>query len=470
MTGAEYKKEQSALFAVSPIDGRYVSKTNVLTSYFSEFAFIQRRVQVEIEYFILLCEIPLLPLKDFPRDHFAFLRSLYQSFTAEDAQRIKEIEQVTNHDVKAVEYWIKEKMDEKKLFDFKEFVHFGLTSQDINNTAYPMCIKASVEEVFIPIFQQILEKINALAEEHGSISMLAHTHGQPASPTTLGKEWAVFGKRLDNQFQKLLTYTFSGKLGGATGNLNAHYAVYPEIAWEQVLSGFMESKLGLIRQYPTTQIEHYDGLAELCHLFIRMNSICIDLCRDLWTYISMDYFKQKINPNEVGSSAMPHKVNPIDFENAEGNLMYANAIFDFLAQKLPVSRLQRDLTDSTVLRNFGVPLAHTLIASQSILKGLSKIFVNPDQISSDLENNWAVVAEAIQSYLRSIHYPNPYETLKQLTRSNQSINKQTIHQFIDGLSISDVDKIKLQAIEPSNYIGKFTPDEGNQILKPSFKE
>lgn len=447
--------ENKNLFAISPVDGRYADKTQPLTQYYSEFALIQKRVHVEVEYFIALCDLNIPFLADFPKEKYTDLRKIYQSFTEKDAQRIKDIEKTTNHDVKAVEYFLKEKWDALKLSKYKEYIHFGLTSQDINNTSYPMCIRDSVHEVMIPKLGQIQSHLLDMAKEYSQVPMLARTHGQPASPTLLGKEIYVFYERLSIQLEQLKTIKFSGKLGGATGNFNAHHVVFPNIAWDEFANNFLKNQLGIERQQTTTQIEHYDGLAELSHIFIRINTILVDLCRDLWTYISMDYFKQKINPNEVGSSAMPHKVNPIDFENAEGNLAYANAIFEFLAQKLPISRLQRDLTDSTVLRNFGTPVSNAYIAYLSILKGLSKLTLNPSKISDDLDQNWSVVAEAIQTYLRSINYPNPYETLKSLTRTNQVVNQASIHAFVDELSISDVDKKLLKKISPSNYFGTF---------------
>ncbi len=441
------------LNAISPIDGRYRTKASQLASFFSEEALIKYRVKVEIEYFIALCEIPLPQLNDFDPSLFSNLRAIYQDFTTEDAQAIKEIEKVTNHDVKAVEYFIKEKFDLLGLHEFKEFIHFGLTSQDINNTAVPLSVKDAMNEVYVPIYLEVLEKLKELSEEWKAIPMLARTHGQPASPTRLGKEVAVFTERLKEQFNLLNDIPSAAKFGGATGNFNAHKVAYPDIDWKQFGQEFVQGKLGLHHSFPTTQIEHYDHLAALFDTLKRINTIILDLDRDFWTYVSMDYFKQKIKKGEVGSSAMPHKVNPIDFENSEGNLGIANALFEHLAAKLPVSRLQRDLTDSTVLRNVGVPFAHTIIAFQATLKGLNKLLLNADKFAQDLENNWAVVAEAIQTILRREAYPNPYEALKGLTRTNEKINQQSIATFIETLEISDTIKEELKAITPSNYTG-----------------
>ncbi len=440
------------LTAISPVDGRYRKKVEHLSRFFSEFGLIKYRVQVEIEYFIALCEIPLPQLEYINPDIFEKLRSIYSSFTEEDAQKVKEIENVTNHDVKAVEYFIKEEFDKLGLGKYKEFIHFGLTSQDINNTATPMSLKDAMVEVRL-LFDELIEVMKDKAILWVDIAMLARTHGQPASPTLLGKEMAVFIERLERQLEQLFTVQFCGKFGGATGNMNAHVVAYPNINWNEFADKFVEEKLGLSRSFPTTQIEHYDNLAALFHGMMRVNTILIDFSRDVWQYISMNYFKQKIKKDEVGSSAMPHKVNPIDFENAEGNLGIANAIFDHLASKLPISRLQRDLTDSTVLRNIGVPISHNIIAIKSMLKGLSKLELDESAISADLEKNWAVVAEAIQTILRREGYPNPYEALKDLTRVNEKITKETISRFIDGLSLSDEVKQELHKITPFNYTG-----------------
>lgn len=441
------------LNAISPIDGRYRNKISKLSNYFSEEALIKYRVRVEIEYFIALCEIPLAQLKDFNTDLFADLRKIYTDFTADDAQKIKDIEKVTNHDVKAVEYFIKEQFDALNLQPYKEFIHFGLTSQDINNTAIPLSIKEAMNDVFVPHYFEVLEKLEELVIEWKDISMLARTHGQPASPTRLGKEIDVFVVRLKEQFNLLNDIPSAAKFGGATGNFNAHKVAYPATDWKQFGTDFVQEKLGLQHSFPTTQIEHYDHLAALFDTIKRINTIIIDLDRDFWTYVSMDYFKQKIKKGEVGSSAMPHKVNPIDFENSEGNLGIANAIFEHLSAKLPISRLQRDLTDSTVLRNVGVPFGHTIIAFTSTLKGLNKLLLNKEKFEQDLENNWAVVAEAIQTILRREAYPNPYEALKGLTRTNEKINQNSIANFIDTLEVSDDIKTELKAITPSNYTG-----------------
>jgi adenylosuccinate lyase len=443
----------SALNAISPIDGRYRSKVEVLSKYFSEEALIKYRVLVEIEYFIALCELPLPQLSGVSSDIFADLRAIYKKFTAIDASAIKEIEKTTNHDVKAVEYFIKEKFDALNLSEYKEFIHFGLTSQDINNTAIPLSIKEAVNDVYVPEYFKVLETLNGLAKEWANIPMLARTHGQPASPTRLGKEIDVFAIRLKEQFNLLNDIPSAAKFGGATGNFNAHKVAYPNIDWKAFGTQFVQEKLGLQHSFPTTQIEHYDHMAALFDALKRINTIIIDLDRDIWTYVSMDYFKQKIKKGEVGSSAMPHKVNPIDFENSEGNLGIANAIFEHLSAKLPISRLQRDLTDSTVLRNVGVPFGHTLIGFKSTLKGLSKLLLNKSKFEADLENNWAVVAEAIQTILRRENYPNPYEALKGLTRTNEAITQKSMADFIDGLNVSDTIKTELKAISPSNYTG-----------------
>ena len=441
------------LNAISPIDGRYRNKISSLANYFSEEALIKYRVRVEIEYFIALCEIPLPQLADFNTTLFDDLRKIYQDFTTNDAQKIKDIEKITNHDVKAVEYFIKEKFDDLGLQKHKEFIHFGLTSQDINNTAIPLSIKEVLEDVYVPHFKEVIEKLQELVIEWKDISMLARTHGQPASPTRLGKEINVFVVRLLEQFKQLKNIPNASKFGGATGNYNAHKIAYPMIDWKAFGSNFVEKKLGLHHSFPTTQIEHYDHLASLFDALKRINTIIIDLDRDFWTYVSMDYFKQKIKAGEVGSSAMPHKVNPIDFENSEGNLGIANAIFEHLSAKLPISRLQRDLTDSTVLRNVGVPFGHTIIGFTSTLKGLNKLLLNKQKFEDDLENNWAVVAEAIQTILRREAYPNPYEALKGLTRTNEKINRNSIANFIDTLEVSSSIKEELKTITPANYTG-----------------
>ena len=443
----------TALNAISPIDGRYRSKTKLLAPYFSEEALIKYRVQVEVEYFIALCELPLPQLEDFNSSLFEELRSIYLHFSSDDALEIKSIENTTNHDVKAVEYFIKSEFDKLELNDFKEFIHFGLTSQDINNTAIPLSIKNAVEQIYLPQLNEVIDGLNGIVEEYKDIPLLSRTHGQPASPTRLGKEIDVFVERIKNQKTMLMCLPYSAKFSGATGNFNAHHVAYPEIDWKVFGTEFVEQQLGLNYSFPTTQIEHYDSFAALCDNLKRINSIIIDLNRDLWQYISMDYFKQKINPNEVGSSAMPHKVNPIDFENSEGNLGIANAVFEFLASKLPVSRLQRDLTDSTVLRNVGVPFGHTLIGLKSTLKGLKKLVVNTAKVEDDLNANWVVVAEAIQTILRKEGFPNPYEALKELTRTNAKINREVIHQFIDKLEINKEVKTQLKTITPFNYIG-----------------
>lgn len=443
----------SSLNAISPIDGRYRGKVESLAAYYSEAALIKYRVKVEIEYFIALCEIPLPQLSDFDTTLFPALRDIYHSFSETDALKIKEIEGVTNHDVKAVEYFIKEKFDALNLNAYKEFIHFGLTSQDINNTAIPLSIKDSLEEVYYPKLDQLTARLADLSEEWEDIPMLARTHGQPASPTRLGKELFVFVERINQQVQHLQNTPHAAKFGGATGNYNAHKVAYPNIDWKAFGTHFVENILELHHSFPTTQIEHYDHLAGIFDALKRINTIVVDLDRDIWTYISSNYFKQKIKAGEVGSSAMPHKVNPIDFENSEGNMGLANALFAHLAAKLPLSRLQRDLTDSTVLRNVGVPIAHTLIGFASTLKGLNKLLLNKEAFESDLENNWAVVAEAIQTILRREAYPNPYEALKGLTRTNEKINQKSIANFIDTLEVAAAIKTELKAITPSNYTG-----------------
>ncbi len=445
--------ELNQLTAISPIDGRYRSKCEKLDEYFSEFALIRYRVRVEIEYFIALCELPLPQLAGVKSDRFGELRAIYQNFTVADATRIKEIEQVTNHDVKAVEYFLKECFDRLGLADYKEFIHFGLTSQDINNTAVPMSVREAVNDVFMPAIEGLVADLKARAAEWDGVALLAHTHGQPASPTRLGKEIMVFVSRLESQLELLKAVPVSGKFGGATGNFNAHTVAFAAYDWKAFGASFLKDKLGIVRENPTTQISHYDNLAALCDALRRINTIILDLDRDMWLYISMEYFKQRIKAGEVGSSAMPHKVNPIDFENSEGNVGMANAIFAHLAQKLPVSRLQRDLTDSTVLRNMGVPLAHTLIAIASTVKGLGKLLLNEAKIAADLENNWAVVAEGIQTILRREGYPNPYETLKQLTRVNTHITRESIADFIETLEVSETVKAELRAISPDSYTG-----------------
>ena len=441
-----------SLLAVSPVDGRYERQTEPLRQYFSEFALIRYRIRVEIEYFIALCEIPLPQLADFDRGRFDALRAIYRNLTPEDARRVKDIEKVTNHDVKAVEYFIKEKFREMGIIKWGEFVHFGLTSQDINNTSVPLSLKEAAEGCWLPLLNEVLDIIRKMAEEWKDIPMLARTHGQPASPTKVGKEFKVFQVRLEEQIRQFATLTYPAKFGGATGNMNAHKVAYPDIDWIDFGNRFVAS-LGLKRSFPTTQIEHYDNLAAIFDNMRRINTILIDMARDIWTYISMEYFRQKVNKNEVGSSAMPHKVNPIDFENAEGNLGMADAVLTFLSMKLPVSRLQRDLTDSTVLRNIGVPVAHQIIALNSLKKGLGKLILNETAIEADLERNWAVVAEAIQTILRRENYPDPYETLKALTRTGAAINRETISGFIDGLDVSDEVKAELRAITPMTYTG-----------------
>lgn len=443
----------TSLYAISPIDGRYRNKVESLGHYFSEAALIKYRVQIEIEYFIALCEVPLPQLTTIKSDLFESLRNIYQNFSEADALQIKDIEKTTNHDVKAVEYFIKEQFDLLGLSDYKEFIHFGLTSQDINNTAIPLSIKDALNKVYLPELQQLISTLKHLSNQWSDIPMLARTHGQPASPTRLGKEIEVFVTRLEAQLESLLQVPNAAKFGGATGNFNAHHVAYPSTDWKAFGKHFVEKVLGLHHSFPTTQIEHYDHMAAMFDALKRINTIVIDLNRDLWTYISMDYFKQQIKAGEVGSSAMPHKVNPIDFENSEGNLGYANAIFEHLSAKLPISRLQRDLTDSTVLRNVGVPFAHTIVGFKSTLKGLGKLLLNEEKINADLEQNWAVVAEAIQTILRREGYPNPYEALKGLTRTNTKITQSSISDFIDTLGVSEAIKIELKQITPRNYTG-----------------
>ena len=466
--------ELNLLTAISPIDGRYRGKTEPLADFFSEYALIRYRIRVEIEYFIALCELPLPQLQSFDHSLFESLRDIYRNFTPSDAQRVKDIEAVTNHDVKAVEYYIKECLDQlfgagnikehhDQLFGvgsgsaaatFKEFIHFGLTSQDINNTAVPLSVKEALEQVYYPLVEELIEQLHDYAEEWKNVPMLAKTHGQPASPTRLGKEIMVYVYRLEEQLRSLKETPVTAKFGGATGNFNAHHVAYPQYDWQEFGNSFVAEKLGLEREQYTTQISNYDWLAAIFDAMRRINTIVIDLDRDFWMYISMDYFKQKIKAGEVGSSAMPHKVNPIDYENSEGNLGIANAILQFLSGKLPVSRLQRDLTDSTVLRNVGVPMGHALIAFQSTLKGLRKLILNEQKLQDDLDNTWAVVAEAIQTILRREAYPNPYETLKALTRTNERLTADTIHAFIDTLDVTPEVKAELLAITPSNYTGQ----------------
>ena len=443
----------NALQAISPIDGRYASKTKDLIPFFSEEALIKYRVQIEVEYFIALVELPLPQLSDFDTALFPELRKLYLEFSSEDAQNIKDTEKVTNHDVKAVEYFIKEKFDVLGLQAHKEFIHFGLTSQDINNTAIPLSLKDAMNEVYVPQLLELKKKLKQMATDWAHIPMLARTHGQPASPTRLGKEIEVFVVRIEEQFDLLNDIKSAAKFGGATGNFNAHKVAYPTIDWKAFGTQFVNEKLFLHHSFPTTQIEHYDHMAALFDCMKRINTILIDLDRDVWTYVSMDYFKQKIKAGEIGSSAMPHKVNPIDFENSEGNLGIANAVFEHLSAKLPISRLQRDLTDSTVLRNIGVPIGHTLIGFQSTLKGLNKLLLNEPKFAEDLENNWAVVAEAIQTILRREGYPNPYEALKGLTRTNAAITRKSMTDFIETLDISEAIKAEMRVITPSNYTG-----------------
>jgi len=447
--------ELHQLTAISPVDGRYRRVTNPLDAYFSEFALIKYRVKVEVEYFIALCEIPLPHLKSVDKSSFPSLRAIYSEFSLEDASRIKDIEKTTNHDVKAVEYFLKEKMEKLGLGASLEFIHFGLTSQDINNTSIPLSLKDGANEVMIPKLQSIIDELKKYANDWKNISMLAKTHGQPASPTRLGKEIMVFVERLEKQLQQLKAVPYSAKFGGATGNFNAHHIAFPAINWVDFGNDFVNNKLGLSRSQYTTQIEHYDNLAAWFDALKRINTILIDFSRDIWMYISMEYFKQKLKEGEIGSSAMPHKVNPIDFENAEGNLGMANAVLEHLSAKLPISRLQRDLTDSTVLRNVGVPLAHSLIAFESILKGCGKLILNEKALAADLDNNWAVVAEAIQTVLRREAYPKPYEALKALTRTNKPIEENDIKEFIETLNVSEAIKVELRKISPHNYTGVF---------------
>lgn len=441
-----------SLLAVSPVDGRYASKSEPLRAYFSEFALIRYRIRVEIEYFIALCEIPLPQLADVDHEKFSMMRDIYLNLTPEQAMEVKEIEKTTNHDVKAVEYFIKRHFHEMGLDKWSEFVHFGLTSQDINNTSQPLMLKEAMEHVYMPALHEVLSLISEMAEKWSDVPMLAKTHGQPASPTRLGKEFKVYQVRIEEQLRQFSQLTYPAKFGGATGNMNAHKVAYPHVDWISFAENFVAS-LGLKRSFPTTQIEHYDNLAAIFDCLRRINTILIDFSRDIWTYISMEYFKQKVNKNEVGSSAMPHKVNPIDFENAEGNLGMADAIFTFLSMKLPISRLQRDLTDSTVLRNVGVPVAHGLIAFASLTKGLGKLILNEEAIQADLHRNWAVVAEAIQTVLRREGYPNPYETLKALTRTGSVIDENTIETFINGLDVNEQVKEELRTITPWSYTG-----------------
>ncbi|MCL3778929.1 adenylosuccinate lyase [Prolixibacteraceae bacterium JC049] len=443
----------NALSAISPVDGRYRNKVDALGGYFSEYALIKYRVLVEIEYFISLCEIPLPQLANFDQNLFEDLRNIYREFSEEDAQRAKDIEAVTNHDVKAVEYFIKEKFDAMNLQEFKEFIHFGLTSQDINNTSVPASLRDAIYDIYYPILEELMSKLNELADSWEEIPMLARTHGQPASPTRLGKEIRVFIERIQVQIDQLKGIPCYAKFGGATGNFNAHHVAYPEIDWVEFGNKFCNEKLKLERSQITTQIAHYDNYGAIFDGLKRINTIILDLNRDMWTYISMDYFKQKIKKGEVGSSAMPHKVNPIDFENSEGNIGIANAVFEHLTNKLPVSRLQRDLTDSTVLRNIGVPIAHTIISMKSTLKGLTKLLLNTDALNDDLEANWAVVAEAIQTILRRENYPNPYEALKELTRTNSKITQESIAEFVETLDVNDSVKTELRQITPQNYTG-----------------
>ncbi|MCB0530166.1 MAG: adenylosuccinate lyase [Saprospiraceae bacterium] len=441
------------LLAISPIDGRYADKTKELADYFSEYALIRYRVFIEIQYFIALCQYGLPQLESFEEDKIDDLNAIFENFSLADAEQIKAIERTTNHDVKAVEYFLKERFDALELGELREFVHFGLTSQDINNTAVPLTVKYALEEVYYPLLGELRNRLEQLAQDWARVPMLARTHGQPASPTLLGKEFAVFVSRIDSQLALLRQVPHRAKFGGATGNFNAHFAAYPDYNWQQFGDDFIREFLGLERSSPTTQIEHYDCMAAQFHAISRINTILVDFCRDVWTYVSMEYFRQKTVKDEIGSSAMPHKVNPIDFENAEGNLGLANALFQHLAEKLPVSRLQRDLTDSTVLRNIGVPLGHTLIAFKSILKGLGKLLLNEGQLYDDLEDNWMVVAEGIQVILRREGYPQPYEALKALTRGRALVTREVLHEFIDGLEVSDEVKEELKALTPHNYVG-----------------
>ena len=445
--------ELNELNAISPIDGRYRGKVSGLADYFSEYALIRYRVKVEIEYFISLCEISLPQLNDLDSNLYPKLRDIYLSFSQEDAKKIKEIESVTNHDVKAVEYFIKERFKDMNIESYSEFIHFGLTSQDINNTSVPLSIKECLEQDYYPELDSIIALLDKFSDQWKDVPMLARTHGQPASPTRLGKEIYVFVERLNQQYKSLKSIPIAAKFGGATGNFNAHQIAYPNVDWKQFGTSFVENTLQLKHSFPTTQIEHYDHMAAIFDNIARINTILVDFNRDIWTYISMDYFKQSIKKGEVGSSAMPHKVNPIDFENSEGNLGMANALFSHLSAKLPISRLQRDLTDSTVLRNIGVPFAHTIIAYKATAKGLNKLLLNQNKINADLDNNWAVVAEAIQTLLRREQYPNANEALKELTRTNSVINKESIHQFIETLAVSDNVKKEMKAISPFNYVG-----------------
>lgn len=445
--------ELQKLTAISPVDGRYRGQVVELADYFSEFALIRYRLKVEVEYFIALCELPLPQLTDVNKEVYPLLRDIYNSFTDTDAQKVKEIEKVTNHDVKAVEYFLKEKMEALGLSKQLEFIHFGLTSQDVNNTATPLTLRDAIGEVYYPLLDELVEKLDQLSREWSEVPLLARTHGQPASPTKLGKEIMVFIERIQKQVDLLQEVPVSAKFGGATGNFNAHHVAYPEINWIDFGNDFVNNVLGLTRSQYTTQIEHYDNIAAIFDSLKRINTIIIDLSRDFWTYISMDYFKQRVKEGEVGSSAMPHKVNPIDFENAEGNLGMANAIFEHLSAKLPISRLQRDLTDSTVLRNIGVPMAHTIIAFKSVLKGLNKVYLNHEAINQDLEDNWAVVAEAIQTILRREGYPKPYEALKELTRGKAGITHEAIREFVETLKVSESVKNEILRITPQNYTG-----------------
>ncbi len=446
--------EFNPLLAISPVDGRYYAQTASLNQYFSEFALIRYRLQVEVEYFIALCKLPLPQLRDLDSRWFPILRNVYKNFSITDAKVIKAQEKVTNHDVKSVEYFLKNKMRALGLEKYCEFIHFGLTSQDINNTAIPLSLKHGIQKEYLPVLNKTIEMLNEKANEWGPVVMLAHTHGQPASPTRLGKELRIFQVRLEEQLKSLEQIPFAAKFGGSTGNFNAHYVAYPQIDWHRFANKFVSNNLGLYRSFPTTQIEHYDHIAALCHNLSRINTICIDLCRDMWSYISMNYFKQHIKDKEIGSSAMPHKINPIDFENAEGNFGVANAIFCHLAAKLPISRLQRDLTDSTVMRNLGVPLAHTLLAMKSLQRGFGKLLLNRSAIEQDIEANWAIISEAIQTILRRENYPQPYETLKELTRTNMHIDKEYLHAFIRSLDISQEVKDELLQITPLNYTGQ----------------
>jgi adenylosuccinate lyase len=447
--------ETTALHSISAVDGRYWSQTEKLSRYFSEYALIKFRLHIEVEYFIALCELPLPQLESIDHTCFVALRSIITNFNDEDAAAVKAIEKITNHDVKAVEYFMRDKFDQIGIAPFKEFIHFGLTSQDINNTAIPLQYKLALQETMIPQLEVLLEVIQGAALAWKDVPLLAHTHGQPASPTKLGKEFLVFCERINQQLMQLKAVAFGAKFGGATGNFNAHHVAYPQIDWVAFANKFVNQNLGLSRQQYTTQIEHYDNLSASFDAIKRINTILIDFSRDIWSYISMEYFKQKLKDGEVGSSAMPHKVNPIDFENAEGNLGMANALFEFFSAKLPISRLQRDLTDSTVIRNIGVPLAHTLIALNSLQKGMSKLIINEAAIKHDLEANWAVVAEALQTILRRENYPHPYEALKNLTRTNKPINQASLHEFIDELNMSNEVKKEMKAISPHNYTGVF---------------